>query len=128
MFCYRRLINKLINSIHGTLKLIYNSFTELLKMKDDSTIHPQNILTLVKELYKFMNNLSPPIPSNSSHNCGNIYNIWNFQQLANTKKNTLNMSIEKISYYYFWCHSFQICFFPFLLTSTAILVQLNTTF
>ena len=73
MFCYRRLINKLINSIHGTLKLIYNSFTELLKMKDDSTIHPQNILTLVKELYKFMNNLSPPIPSNSSHICGNIY-------------------------------------------------------
>ena len=69
------------------LKVKYNnkfsSFTQLLRIKDDSTIHQQNIQTLVKEVYKFKKNLSPNIVSN-------LFQVLeNFQQLANFKMNTV---------------------------------------
>ena len=45
-----------------------------------------------------MNNLSRPTAPNSFQIRRNIYILRNFQQLPNTKKNTVKMGLEKISY------------------------------
>ena len=87
---YSRRSNNLINNVYErALRVIYNDqyslLNELLSTKDDSTIHQQNIQTLMKEVYKFMSNFSFPIDSNSFQIRDNIYNLRNFQQLANTK-------------------------------------------
>ena len=57
--------------------------------KTRCTIHKPNIQTLMKAVYKFMNNISLPIASNSFQIRENIYNLLNFQQLANTEKSTV---------------------------------------
>ena len=65
MFCSRRSIN-LINNIHqralrATFANHTSNFTQLLEKKRESTIHQRNTQALMKEIYKFINNLSPPI-------------------------------------------------------------------
>ena len=65
MFCSRRSKN-LINNIHeralrATFDDHTSNFTQLLKKKRESTIHQQIIQALMKKIYKFTNNLSPPI-------------------------------------------------------------------
>lgn len=80
MLCFR---NNLISNVYErVLRVIcngqYSPFTELLSIKDDSTIHQQNIQTLMKEVYKFMSNFSFLIASNSFRIRDNIYNLRNF--------------------------------------------------
>ena len=41
--------------------ILISNFTQLLEKKREFTIHQQNIQALMKEIYKFTNNLSPPI-------------------------------------------------------------------
>ena len=65
MFCSRR-SNNLINNIHeralrATFDDHTSNFTQLLEKKRESTIHQRNTQALMKEIYKFINNLSPPI-------------------------------------------------------------------
>ena len=82
MLCFRRSNNLRSNVYERVLRVIYNGqygpFTEFLSIKDDSTIHQQNIQTLMKEVYKFMSNFSFLIASNSFRICDNIYNLRNF--------------------------------------------------
>ena len=64
-FCSRR-SNHLINKLRErTLRITYNnfnsSFSKLLEMANESTIHIRNLKFLVAEVYKFLNGLSPPI-------------------------------------------------------------------
>ena len=65
MFCYNTSNNQ-INKIHKrTLRLLYEmedaNFEDLL-LKDNSwNVHENNIHTLLLEIYKSINNLSPPI-------------------------------------------------------------------
>ena len=61
MFCSRSLKN-LINRIHErALILIHNnhasSFQESFEMTKDKTIHQNNLESLAKEIYKFLNGL-----------------------------------------------------------------------
>ena len=45
-------------------------------------IHERNIQSLAKEIYKFLNGLSPGFPSNVFHkNCSNSYALRNRQEL-----------------------------------------------
>ena len=65
MFCSRR-SNSLVNNVHErTLRIVHDdhnsSYFELLKTKNERTIHQQNINVLMKEIYKFENDLSPPL-------------------------------------------------------------------
>lgn len=53
-------------SSQGNLYDQYSSFTELLRIKDDSIIHQQNVEILMKEVYKFVIDLSPPLAPDSS--------------------------------------------------------------
>ena len=65
MFCSRSL-NNLINRIHErALRLIHNdhvsTFQDILEIAKEKTIHQNNLQCLAKEIYKFLNGLSPPI-------------------------------------------------------------------
>ena len=102
LFCSRR-SNNLINNIHeSALRATFDdhtsNFTQLLEKKKKSTIHQRNIQALMKEIYKFINNLSPPIINHMFQFCDNSYNLRNFQQLATSTKKTAKMGLEKISY------------------------------
>ena len=55
-----------VNNVHErALRIVHddhnNSYSELLKTKNERTIHQQNINFLMKEIYKFENDLSPPL-------------------------------------------------------------------
>lgn len=65
----------------------YSSFTELLRIKDDSIVHQQNVEILMKEGYKFVIDLSPPLASDSSQVFEIVGNLRKFKQLDNTKPN-----------------------------------------
>ena len=65
MFCSRR-SNSLVSSVHErALRIVSDdnnsSYSELVMTKKEHTIHQQNIDVLMKEIYKFENNLSPPL-------------------------------------------------------------------
>ena len=64
-FCSRQ-SNHLINKLQKrALRVTYNdsdsSFSELLEICYESTIHIKNIKALMTEIYKFLNDLSPPV-------------------------------------------------------------------
>ena len=64
-FCSRR-SNHLINKLQErALRIAYNdfnsSFSELLEMANESTIHIRNLKSLLTEVYKSLNGLSPPV-------------------------------------------------------------------
>ena len=52
----------------------------------------------MKEVYKFTNNLSPPIIDHIFQFRENSYNLKNFQQLASSTKNPTKKGLETISY------------------------------
>ena len=100
---YSRRSNNLINNIHeSALRATFDdhtsNFTQLLEKKKKSAVHQRNIKALMKEIYKFINNLFPPIIDHMIQFCENSYNLRNFQQLATSMKKTTKMSLEKISY------------------------------
>ena len=102
MFC-SRLSNNLINNIHErALTTNFDdhtgNFSQLLEKKRESTNHQQNIQALMKEIYKFTNNLSPPIMDHMFQFRENSYNLRNFQQLASFAKKATKMGLETISY------------------------------
>ena len=63
-----------------------SSYCELLMTKKEHTIHQQNINVLMKEIYKFENNLSPPLIDDMFQVRKINYNLRHFQKFANTKK------------------------------------------
>ena len=65
MFCSRR-SNSLVNNVHErALRTVHDDhnscYSELLKTKNERNIHQPNINVLIKEIYKFENDLSPPL-------------------------------------------------------------------
>ena len=97
MFCSRR-SNSLVNNVHErALRIVHDdhngSYSELLKTKDERTIHQQNINVLMKEIYKFENDLSPPL-INDMFQVPKINNdLRHFQKIANTKKKSVKMGL-----------------------------------
>ena len=64
-------------------------FTELLSINNEVSIHNKNIQTLLIEVYKNLNGLSPPIMSGLFTTRENIYNLRNFESFT-VKKNKTN--------------------------------------
>ena len=90
MFCSRR-SNSLVSNVHErALKIVHDdhnsSYSELLKTKSEGTIHQQNINVLMKEIYKFENDLSPPLTDDMFQVRKINYDLRHFQKIANTKK------------------------------------------
>ena len=73
---YSRRSDHLINKLQErALRIAYSdfnsSFSELLKMANESTIHIRNLKFLLTEVYKFLNGLSPPPPPNNERSVSN---------------------------------------------------------
>ena len=88
MFCSRRL-NSLVNNVHErALRIAYDdhnsSYSELLKTKNERTIHQQNINVLMKKIYEFENDLSSPLIDDMFQVRKTKYNLRHFQNIANT--------------------------------------------
>ena len=66
--------------------------------KNECTIHQQNINALMKEIYKFENDLSSPQIDNMSQVCKTSYNLRHFQKITNSKENSVKMGLETMSY------------------------------
>ena len=58
--------------------------------KERHTIHQQNINVPMNEIYKFQNNLSPPLIDDMFQVRKINYNLRHFQKIANTKKLSKN--------------------------------------
>ena len=102
MFCSRSLNNR-INGIHGrALRLIHNdnvsTFQDILEMTKEKTIYQNNLESLAKEIYKFLNGLSPPIMHDAFMIRNIKYNQRNFQCLYFTNKRTAKYGTETVTY------------------------------
>ena len=102
MFCSRR-SNSLVNNVHErALRIVHDdhnsSYSELLKTKNERTVHQQNINVLKKEIYRFENDLSPPLIDDMFQGRKINYDLRHFQKIANTKKDSVKMGLETISY------------------------------
>ena len=90
MFCSRR-SNPLVNNVHErALRIVYDdhnsSYSEILMTKNEPSTHQQNINLLMKEIYKFENDLYPPL-IDDMFQVGKInYNLRHYQKTADTKK------------------------------------------
>ena len=93
MFC-NKAANKLINKIHKrTLRVVYEmedeNFEDLLTKDNSWTIHENNIHSLLIEIYKSVNHISPPIMHEFFDLKFTPYNLRNDSLLKLPKTNTL---------------------------------------
>ena len=86
--CHSRTNNNKINSLHERCFIIvYNdkqsSFNELLEKDGSVSIHMRNIQILATEMYKLVNNLSPPIMNRVFKlNSNSRYNLRQISQFV----------------------------------------------
>ena len=103
MFCLRS-SNNLINEIHErALNLtpdINDIFlNELLSINNEVSIHNKNTKTLLIEVYKNLNGLSPPIMLDLFTRRENIYNLRNFWEFyCEKKEKTIRCGTETVTY------------------------------
>ena len=102
MFCSRSL-NNLINRIHErALRLIHNdhvsSFENILEMTKEEKIHQNNLESLAKEIYKFLNGLSFSIMHDAFMIRNNKCNLRNFQCLYSTNRRIAKYGAETVTY------------------------------
>ena len=97
MYCSRQ-SNNLINRVHEKgLRLTYRNktnkeFQQILRGKNEPTIHQKNLEVLMTEVYKIVNGIAPPIMNSLFNFRTNIHNIRNFQEL---RKRKLKYGIEQ---------------------------------
>ena len=102
MFCSLS-VNNLINRIHErALRSIHNdhvsNFQDILEITKEKKIHQKNLESLAKEIYKFLNCLSPPIMNGAFMIRNTKYNLRNFQCLDSTNKRTVKYGTETDTY------------------------------
>ena len=102
MFCSRK-SNNLINKIHKrALQIIHNdlesSFEDLIDLNNDLTVHKRNIQKLLIEIFKIVNDISPPIMKNFFELRENHHNIRNFQTIKNENLRTVRYGQETVSH------------------------------
>ena len=94
-----RLINELQERALWIIHKGYNSsFSELLEMTNETTIHIPNLKFLVTEIYKFLNDLSPPIMNEVFQINECPYNLRNPRTLASKHKSTVRYGLDTIAF------------------------------
>ena len=93
----------MINKIHEralrlTSEINDIPFNELLSINNEVSIHNKNIQTLLIEVYKNLNGLSPPIMLDLFTIRNNIYNLRNFRELYCEKKKTIRYGTETVTH------------------------------
>ena len=94
--------NNHINKIHErSLRICKNNydipFETLLNECNEVTIHVKNLRTLLTEVYKYFNRLSPPFTQEFFETRTLNYNLRNFREIQAYRKNTLAFGIETVS-------------------------------
>ena len=95
--------NSHINKIHErALRICKNnydiSFETLLNECNEVAIHVKNLRTLLTEVYKYLNRLSPPIMQELFETRTLNYNLRNFRVIQTYRKNTIAFGIETVTY------------------------------
>ena len=96
--------NKKINKLHKRcLRIVYNdkqsSFNELLEKDGSVSIHIRNIQIPATEMYKLINNLSPPIMNRVFKlNSDSRYNLRQISQFSRSLVRSVYHGTESISY------------------------------
>ena len=67
-------------------------------MTKEKKIYQNNLESLAKEIYKFLNGLSPPIMHDAFMIRNNKYNLRNFQCLYSTNKRSAKYETETVTY------------------------------
>ena len=67
-------------------------------MSNESTVHIRNIKVLMTEIYKFLNDLSPPIMSDVFEKHEDHYSLRNPRSLAFKRKMTTIYGIDTIAF------------------------------
>ena len=101
MFSSRK-SNYLIKKVHErSLRIVsgdkYRSFKSLLSMCKVIKNHQRNLQGLMKETYKIINGISPPIMGKIILLRQNTQNVRNFQEISNENRKTIKYGIETIS-------------------------------
>ena len=102
MFCSRQ-SNNLINKIHeGSLRISYKNqktpYHNLLEKHNELTIHQRNLQVSIKEIYKIINGVTPPIMNSLFEFGRKKYNTRSFQVHSTDFRRTVNYGIETITY------------------------------
>ena len=101
MFCSRQ-SNNLINKAHErSLRLTYRNetnkeFQQILRDKNEPTIHQKSLQVLMTEVYKIVNGIAPPKMNLLFNFCANIHNIRNFQEIFTENRKTVKYGIETV--------------------------------
>ena len=103
MFCSRQ-SNNLINKAHERgLRLTYRNetnkaFQQILRRKNEPTIHQKKLQVLITEVYKILNGIAPPIMNSLFNFRTNIHNIRNFQEIFTENRKTVIYGIGTVTY------------------------------
>ena len=100
---HNRAINNRINKLHErALRLVYKesqlTFEELLVQDNSFTIHHRNLQKLVTEIYKVINNLSPPLMKQIFMDTTNTYNLRNKNPFLSRNVNSVKNGTETVSF------------------------------
>ena len=85
------------------LRLTYRNetnkeFQQILREKNEPTIHQKNLQVLMTEVYKIVNGIAPLIMSSLFDFRTNIHNIRNFQKIFTENRKTVEYGIETVTY------------------------------
>ena len=105
MVCGKMGDSLIVKSHHKTLKTIYHtqtrSYEELLHLSEKKKIHTQDLQILMIEVYKCLNDVSPPFTSDYFKQKSNPYNLRNTQLFelskCRTKTYGLNTTLFKVA-------------------------------
>ena len=71
-----------------------SNFQDLISKCKEYTIHQRNLQILIIEKYKIINDIASPIRNSFFLSRENVHNIWNFQILSYSTKETLRCGLE----------------------------------
>ena len=102
MFCSKQSMDK-INKIHErTMRLVINDYSSdfhhLLNLTNDISVHQRCINSLMTEVYKYINGLSPDLMNDVFTLRENKYNLRNFNIFKSENPRTNKYGLETIAY------------------------------
>ena len=104
IFCSKKL-NSIISKLHErSIRIVLNDylsdFNELLENSNEICNHHRNIRTLLIEIFKIKNELTPPIMESMLNRRVSIYNLSNFQEFVTERQRIVLYDLDTLSYRY----------------------------
>ena len=99
MFCSKMNDNLIVKTHYRTLRAIYDtetrSYVEILQKTGKKKLHTQNLQILMVQVYKFLNNVSPPFTWDYFKQKNTPYHLRNTQLLELSKCRTKTYGLNK---------------------------------